>query len=39
LEPITDNLQDGNMQVDNPQEVVEAAKHADIDESLYSRQL
>ncbi|KAL1863505.1 E1 ubiquitin-activating protein [Paecilomyces lecythidis] len=27
------------MQVDNPQEVVEAAKQADIDESLYSRQL
>lgn len=27
------------MQVDNPQETVEAIKHGDIDESLYSRQL
>lgn len=27
------------MQVDNPQETVEAIKHGEIDESLYSRQL
>ncbi|KAJ9287985.1 hypothetical protein DTO021C3_4389 [Paecilomyces variotii] len=32
-------MTDGKMQVDNPQEVVEAAKQPDIDESLYSRQL
>lgn len=32
-------MTDGKMQVDNPQEAVEAAKQPDIDESLYSRQL
>ncbi|KAJ9293270.1 hypothetical protein DTO271G3_7993 [Paecilomyces variotii] len=32
-------MTDGKMQVDNPQEAVEAAKQEDIDESLYSRQL
>lgn len=31
--------QDVTMQVDNPQETMEAIKHGEIDESLYSRQL
>ncbi|OQD76485.1 hypothetical protein PENDEC_c004G05876 [Penicillium decumbens] len=32
-------MADVKMQVDNPQETVEAIKHGEIDESLYSRQL
>jgi ubiquitin-activating enzyme E1 len=32
-------MTDGTMQVDNPQATVEAIKHGEIDESLYSRQL
>ncbi|BCR90544.1 E1 ubiquitin-activating protein ubaA [Aspergillus chevalieri] len=32
-------MTDAKMQVDNPQETVEAIKHGEIDESLYSRQL
>ncbi|PWY72201.1 ubiquitin-activating enzyme E1 [Aspergillus sclerotioniger CBS 115572] len=32
-------MTDAMMQVDNPQETVEAIKHGEIDESLYSRQL
>lgn len=32
-------LQDGTMQVENPQETVELIKQGEIDESLYSRQL
>ncbi|PYI06752.1 ubiquitin-activating enzyme E1 [Aspergillus sclerotiicarbonarius CBS 121057] len=32
-------MTDTMMQVDNPQETVEAIKHGEIDESLYSRQL
>lgn len=38
-EQITDRLQDGKMQIDNPQETVEKLKHGEIDEALYSRQL
>lgn len=37
--PETNRTQDGKMQVDNVQETVEAIKHGEIDESLYSRQL
>lgn len=36
---VTNGLKDAKMQVDNPQDTVEAIKHGDIDESLYSRQL
>ena len=36
---LTKRFQDGEMQLDDPQETVELTKHEEIDESLYSRQL